>query len=289
MKTFIRKIITITCFTLALVNIQASQNSDDFSSHELQNDAIPKPNIVVSIEPLYEVVASLSHGVVRPDVVYLNFNDISKPLSSMQRQLIDNADIIIRVGRGFEPLLDEYLEQQGDRLKNKTITLSQYIPVLDKQNFQALKQEQIKFIDRQANSDLRFWMDPRLVKMLVSFIGPRLVYMDPEHHENYLDNEIVLKAQLKKVEQKMVQLFRTLSMEQKFLLAQFNPYLKNRYMSFAEIKQMGGQLTPQPGVVSCIQNHSFKNIPLNLEYTEKALNSLMHTLMLCSKANVVSR
>ena len=248
-----------------------------------------QPKIVVSIEPLYEIVSSLSHGIVKPHVVYLNLSDIHKPLTAYQHGMLQNADIIIRVGKGLEPLLDDFLQQQGQSIKNKTITLSNYIPLLEKEGLRSGLPENAIFTDRQTSSDLRFWMDPRLVKMLVSFIAPRLVTMDPLHQEEYLDNEIVLKAQLKKVEDKMLTLFNQLSFEQKFLIARFNPYLKNRYMNFADINHVAAHNHIQPGVVSCIQNHSFSTIPLNLEYTERALNSLLQTLELCSKSRIVIR
>ncbi len=43
--------------------------------------------------------------------------------------------------------------------------------------------------------------------------------MDPDHLEEYLDNEVLVKDQLQKVEQKMLTLFRQLSLEQKVLIA----------------------------------------------------------------------
>ena len=241
-----------------------------------------QPNIVVSVEPLYEIVSTLSHGIVQPQVIYLNYNDRHKALSIRQKELLNSADIIIRAGRGFEPLLDDYLKQQGKILENKTITLSRYIPLLDKENSPG----NVPGTNRQEKSDLRFWMDPRLVKMLAIYIAPRLVAMDPEHQEEYLDNEIVLKEQLKKIENKMLLLFKQLSMEQKALFAQFNPYLKNRYMSFSETRHMTVRQNNHPAVVSCIRNRSFDVIPLNLEYTEKALYSLLHTLEQCFKSKM---
>ncbi len=95
---------------------------------------------------------------------------------------------------------------------------------------------------------------------------------------DYLDNEVLVKDQLQKVEQKMLTLFRQLSLEQKVLIAQFNPYLKNRYMSFAEIKTVDAARFDRPGMRECIDQHSFDSIPLNLEYTEKALYGMVHTL-----------
>ena len=272
-----QKMLNVVIFFFCFFIVNNVLSSDEFNKKKRT------PKIVVSVEPLYEIVSTLSHGIVKPQVIYLNYNDRREPLSVWQKEQINSADIIIRAGRGFEPLLDDYLKQQGDRLENKTITLSYYIPLLDKEN----GYDHVLATDRQEKSDLRFWMDPRLVKMLAIYIAPRLVVMDPEHQEEYLENEIVLKDQLKKIEKKMLKLFKQLSAEQKMLFAQFNPYLKNRYLSFSEIKAMSHFIKFQPEVVACIQGRSFDGIPLNLEYTEKALYALLHTLEQCSKTKVL--
>ncbi|MCP3853085.1 MAG: zinc ABC transporter substrate-binding protein [Gammaproteobacteria bacterium] len=267
-----------------LILLLATLISNGILFNSSQANDNTSPIILVSVEPLYEIVSSLSHGIVKPKVIYLNFHDRYKPLSPWQKKLIHSADIIIRAGRGFEPLLDDYLKQQKQTLSNKTITLSQYIPLLDKEGV-----DNVLASNRQEKSDLRFWMDPRLVKMLAIYLAPRLVVMDPDHQENYLDNEIVLKDQLKKVEDKMLLLFKQLSTEQKILFAQFNPYLKNRYLSFAEIKEISPYLKSQPDVINCIEENSFDALPLNLEYTEKALYSLLQALEQCSKIKISSR
>jgi len=280
----------ITVFmTFFIISVSAVQADQATLSTDI-NTVSPlttKPVIVVSIEPLYEVVSTLSHGVVKPEVIYLNFNDINQPLSTRQQETLLSADIIIRIGRGFEPLLDDFLSQQGRALQNKTITLSRYIPLLGKENIR-VDDQTILFTDRQASSDLRFWMDPRLLRMLTDFIAPTLATMDPVHLEEYLENEIVLRAQLKKIENKMVSLFKQLSLEQKLLLGQLNPYLKNRYLSFSDSKRLDDIKTVKPGVLSCIKNQSYAAIPLNLEYTEKTLNSLLYTIEQCAKSTVVS-
>ncbi len=115
-------------------------------------------------------------------------SDIQKPLTEQQKIMLDKADVIIRVGQGFEPPLDEYIHAKGRVLENKTITLSLYIPLLDKEQL-----EEGVYIDRQHRSDLRFWMEPRLVKMLVIYIAPKLVAMDSDHLEEYLTMKCWLK------------------------------------------------------------------------------------------------
>ncbi len=178
--------VLLTLLLVFAVSAYGSEQDETKASGVVSNN--PLPNIVVSIEPLYEIVASIAHQVVRPDVVYLNMSDIQKPLTEQQKIMLDKADVIIRVGQGFEPPLDEYIHAKGRVLENKTITLSLYIPLLDKEQL-----EEGVYIDRQHRSDLRFWMEPRLVKMLVIYIAPKLVAMDPDHLEEYLTMKCWLK------------------------------------------------------------------------------------------------
>jgi ABC-type Zn uptake system ZnuABC Zn-binding protein ZnuA len=275
----IKQALLLFLFGWGITTVQAA---DDISIHPFSmHDQQPK--IVVSIEPLYEVLATLSHGVATPEVVYTHFNDIVQPLSKGQKKTLLDADIIIRVGKGFEPFLDKFLQQQDQVLQDKVITLSLYIPLLEKEKLQAYDHD-ANFSDRQASSDLRFWMDPRLLKMLTDYIAPTLATMDPIHNEEYLDNEVVLKVQLKKIEKKMLSAFRALSLEQKFILAQFNPYLKNRYLSFSDSQKLK-QISLSSKEYACLNVQSYSQIPLNLEYTEKTLATLLQRIKRCSDSS----
>jgi len=277
---------------IALVSLAQADQTNNISEEQIKQlteSLIIQPKIVVSIKPLYEIVSSLSHNIAKPEVIYLHINETQMALSDIQRNKIQQADIIIRLGRGYEPVLDKFLEQQGSILKNKTITLSNYIPLLDKTNLQTNNDNNIIFTDRQAYSDMRFWMDPRLVKILVGFITPRLVFMDPIHQEEYLDNEIIVKSQLKKVEKKVLGIFNQLSLEQKLLMAQFNPYLKNRYTSFAELNGIDIHNNINKSSALCMEKYSFDTIPLNLYDTENAIYTFLNNLQLCTKSNMSFR
>ena len=250
-------------------------------------ELIHSPKIVVSIAPLYEIISSLSHGIVKPQVIYLNLRELKQPLNKHQLNILHEADIFIWVGEGYEPLLYDYFEENKQQTKDKIITLSNYIPLLEKEHINSAQRQTLLFTDRQASSDLRFWMDSRLVKMLLSVITPQLVFMDPEHQEEYLDNEIIVKAQLKKVEDKIVSFFQQLSFEQKQMMAQFNPYLKNRYLSFENIKQMDKDNIIKPEMTECIKKYSFVTIPLYLDYTEKALIQLQKIVEQCYRTMLI--
>jgi len=64
-----------------LVLLLATLISNNVCSTSPQVNDNSLPIILVSVEPLYEIVSSLSHGIVKPRVIYLNFHDRHKPLS----------------------------------------------------------------------------------------------------------------------------------------------------------------------------------------------------------------
>ena len=83
-----RIILLVSFFIMCFSVVQADQDYKLNKKTTLTTDVnqssslMTRPNIVVSIEPLYEMVSTLSHGVVKPEVIYFNFSDIKQPLSS---------------------------------------------------------------------------------------------------------------------------------------------------------------------------------------------------------------
>lgn len=187
-----------------------------------------KPVVVVSIEPLYEVVTALMKGVAEPQIL-INNGKIDKQLTHPQIKQLLAADMLIRVGDGMESQLGESLKEELPLVNGYTITLSNYMPLLVKSE---LTLDTGKFFssDRQKNYDLRFWMDPKLLSMSVRYIAPQLVRMDPEHQEQYLDNEIVLLKQIKEFSKLTADAIQQMSDTDKMLVAQANPYLAHRYI-----------------------------------------------------------
>lgn len=187
-----------------------------------------KPVVLVSIEPLYEIVTALMKGVAEPQVL-INNGKIDQQLTNTQIKQLLSADMLIRVGDGIESQLGESLHEELPLVTNYTITLSNYMPLLLKSGLSS-KDGKLFSSDRQKNYDLRFWMDPKLLSMSVRYIAPQLVRMDPEHQEQYLDNEIVLLKQIKEFSKLTARTIQKMSDTDKVLVAQASPYLAHRFI-----------------------------------------------------------
>jgi len=189
-----------------------------------------KPTVVVSVEPLYELVAGLMNGVDKP-IVLLKKDELAKNLSNTQVQQLLTADMLIRVGDGLERQLGQSLKHDLKIISNYTLTLSNYLPLLRSGDQLSNK----NLTERQQKNDLRFWMDPKLLVMATRYITPQLVRMDPENQEQYLNNEIVLLKQIKTMAQQTAKAVETFSRQEKAKLASFNPYFAHRFLEQKDI------------------------------------------------------
>jgi|GEM_PF-3386462 len=195
-----------------------------------------KPVVVVSVEPLYDIVAGLMKGVNEPFVL-LKKNQLKQQLSKKQVKQLLMADMIIRVGDGLESTLGESLKQELNLLSSYTLTLSKYMPLLRKSSLP--ESVETRLSERQQQHDLRFWMDPKLLAMATRYITPQLVRMDPEHQEQYLENELQVLEQIKHFAQKTARAINGLSVIEQHHLAELNPYIAHRYINQ---KQMPGNV-----------------------------------------------
>ena len=152
------------------------------------------PRVVVSIPSLHSLVVELMQGAEQPQLILAQDMADSGEMDAFQKTQMIAADMVIWVGPGLETPMAHTLAELPI-LNNKLITLSNYVPLLARDDYQGSLES------RQLSRDLRFLTDPRLAVMAVRMITPRLVRLDPEHQELYLDNEIALIGKLKSLEQ----------------------------------------------------------------------------------------
>lgn len=246
-----------------------------------------KPTVVVSIEPLYEITAALLKGVTEPHVL-INNDKLDKQLSSAQIKQLLSADMLIRIGDGIEPRLGESLSQELALVNGYTVTLSNYMPLLPKSK-QPSESDKSVLSERQKSYDLRFWMDPKLLSMAVRYITPQLVRMDPEHQEQYLENEIVLLMQIKKFSKLTAQFIQKMSDTEKTLIALANPYLAHRYIQDEAI--INQVKSSDISKTICIKNEALalKSFSLSTENLESSITQLVRELSSCQSRTIAAR
>jgi ABC-type Zn uptake system ZnuABC Zn-binding protein ZnuA len=84
--------------------------------------------------------------------------------------------------------------------------------------------------NRDETRDAAFWGDPRLARAAVHYLTPKLVLLDPDHQELYLDNEIALLEKLRGLEQEITQELTPVHGLPSDLLASMDPYFGHRFL-----------------------------------------------------------
>lgn len=185
--------------------------------------ASAEPRVVVSIEPIHSLVSALMEGIAEPVLLVEEEKAAAVNLDAFQQSRMITADLIIRVGAGLETSMASTL-QQMPAMHNKVITLSNHLPLLVKDDFHG------DVSVRQQSRNLAFWYDPKLSVMAVRHITPTLVRLDPDHQEQYLDNEIALIKKLKKLHHDISSLFENNSTLTYTNLQQLNRYFSHRFI-----------------------------------------------------------
>lgn len=160
--------------------------------------AVAASRVLVTVPELHSLVSDLMKGAGEPELLLDNSVRRDSGLTSAQVRSVISADVIVWSGPGLEAPLKKALDETVPAAAINLVTLSNYVPLLNKTG--ATPGVQSGLHDRQASRDLRFWSDPRLAIKAVRYITPRLVRLDPDHQELYLDNEIKLVKRLKKLE-----------------------------------------------------------------------------------------
>jgi len=240
------------------------------------------PRVVVSIPPLYSLVSALMQGAEEPALILEQDTAYSGNMDAFQKSQMIAADMVIWVGPGLETPIARTLEQLPI-LDSKLITLSNYVPLLTRDDHQGPPES------RQLSRDLRFWTDPRLAIMAVRMITPRLVRLDPEHQELYLDNEIALIKKLKILEQDIAAMFVPFNSKPHDMVAGLDRYFAHRFMASTELaSNVDGALykvsTGRP--TSCINIKSVKqNMTPAASYYFETMRQTAQAVYSCIKGS----
>ncbi|MBT2972158.1 MAG: metal ABC transporter substrate-binding protein [Candidatus Thiodiazotropha sp. (ex Ctena orbiculata)] len=181
------------------------------------------PRVVVSLPAIHSLVANIMQGVGEPRLLHDQDDHLANTLGPFQKSEVLTADLIIWVGAGLEESLADMLESTPP-LHDRTMTLSNTVPLLLKRNFDGIA------ASRKDSRDLRFWHDPKIAMMAVRQITPTLVRLDPANTERYLDNEIELLKRIKQMSKEIASRFSTQIAIPERVATQFSQYFTNRFV-----------------------------------------------------------
>ena len=236
------------------------------------------PRVVVSIPSLHSLVSALMDGAAQPQLLFAEEINYSGKMGPFQKSRMITADIVIWVGPGLETPIVQALDQLPG-LDIKMLTLSNYVPLMSHTD------GEVSTLSRQMSRDLQFWSDPRLAIMAVRMITPRLVRLDPEHQELYLDNEITLINKLKILEQEITAKFTPYNIQWGDTVAGVGRYFSHRFITTTNSKPVGTGMSRKvsmDGSRTCVpETKSDNNITPSTSYYFESMRLIAESVYSC--------
>ncbi len=166
------------------------------------SDADMPGTIVVSIKPLYSLVAHLTEGISKP---VLLMKQMQSPhhynMRPSERRLLANAKMIIWTGPQMESYLNKIIEQQASSTSIITAMQAKNLKLLNKRNLHSHDRDEHT---SSANSEKLYMIDPHIwlsthnAMAISKHITELLIRYNPENTGQYNKN---LDTLLNKIEQ----------------------------------------------------------------------------------------
>lgn len=192
-------------------------------------NAIEPGDIVVSIAPLHSLVANITDGVVKPNLMLAPnkspHNYVLKPSDAHQ---LANAKLIFWIGPQLENFLSKPIQNIAAKAKITTLYTAPYS--------QENKQD-----EHVHDDNAHIWLDPIKAIQMVKTITEALVKSDPINAQTY-------RANLARTIRRLEQLDR--SLQKKLAIARAIYVFHNAYEQFADRYQIkiAGVLVNNPSV-----------------------------------------
>lgn len=158
------------------------------------------PKVVVSVQPLHSIAASLMQGVAEPGLIVKGVqSEHGYALKPSDARMIAGADLVILVDEGYETFLKKPLKGRD----------GQTLAVADLPGATVLKPREGKdhgqgghHHDHDHGSlDGHLWLDVGNARLLARTLADRLAKLDPAHHSAYTANLARLDQELDRLDQ----------------------------------------------------------------------------------------
>jgi len=138
------------------------------------------PKVLTDIAPIHSLVAQVMDEVGTPDILLPPGADPhSYSLRPSDAQRLSQADVVIWVGHGLTPWLDDPLATLAPRARK--------LALLETAGWTALSMREIDHNDH-GNIDPHGWLDPAVAQAWLATITDALADVDPENAATYRTN-----------------------------------------------------------------------------------------------------
>ncbi len=161
------------------------------------------PQVVVSIPPYVYLVKEIVGDTMAVDsALYPNFDPHTAEATPSQMKLVQDADLFIGVGEGYERNLLRAIREGTKEVR--ILEMDEKIPLLsyseDTNFIDACEDIHIPF---SGSKDLHFWMGPKRLILQVEVLVEALVELKPHNSQIYQDNGETLIEKIKALDLKL--------------------------------------------------------------------------------------
>lgn len=159
--------------------------------------------IVVSIKPLYSLVAHLTEGIAKP---VLLMKQKQSPhhynMRPSERRLLANAKMIIWTGPQMETYLNKIIEQQANSTTIVSAMQAKNLKLLNKRNLHSHDRDEHTWAaskEKQNTIDPHIWLSTHNAIAISKHISALLIRYDPENTGQYKKNLDTLLSKIKQL------------------------------------------------------------------------------------------
>jgi zinc transport system substrate-binding protein len=153
------------------------------------------PSVVATIKPVHALVAGVMSGVGEPALLIAgSASPLSYTLRPSESRLLTQAQLIVRVGAGFETFLQRPLAGLAPTTRILTLDTLPGMRLLPTRSGGVW--ESHDHDDDHGERDLHLWLDPRNAQVIVAATAAALAELDPSQAARYHANAAQLQLRL---------------------------------------------------------------------------------------------
>jgi len=218
--------------------------------------------ILVSFYPLYEFTKEIGKERIDVSIIIpagIEPHDWEPTIQDLQK--MQNADMIVINGAGFENWLDDFVTSNPNVL---VVDTSKDIELMDSSKFY--------FKNDGSHKDSHIWLDPILAKKQVQNIANGLMHVDPEHAQYYQENADAYNTKLDLLDNKIRTELSVCSKKDFIAFHDAFSYFAKEY-NLNQHTIVGVDANAEPTAVTLQQIiQKAKSLDLDIIFTEEAVN-----------------
>ena len=218
--------------------------------------------VLVSFYPLYEFTKEIGKERIDISIIIptgIEPHDWEPTIQDLQK--MQNADMIVINGAGFENWLDDFVTNNPNVL---VVDTSKDIELIDSSKFY--------FKNDGSHKDPHIWLDPILAKKQVQNIANGLIHVDPEHAQYYQENADAYNTKLGLLDNKIRTELSVCSKKDFIAFHNAFSYFAKEY-DLNQHTIVGVDANAEPTAVTLQQIiQKAKSLDLDIIFTEEAVN-----------------